>query len=316
MTSTRTTARAGAAGWACAAALVCLPLGVYAEPDGRQLYAEPSPLVSLISRAAEMPEDARMALADLIIEAVAAAYETELDEVLLEPQPRVSDQRRVASWSRATAQLLAELRSAQAALLTAENLMLRTDPQGQIMLLIDGRALWVSWPRLSAQTRLEREVAAQFCARHACPGDDEEPPELPAMNAEPRQGHWTLSQHTPPTWESEEGVRCEFADFSDRSAKEASCRELVTDLHSLASALRTTMRRGTRIDWPSLSLRAQLHDGLHGITVNPQGDYITLYVPALADQPVDWRETRRWLQAQLDERSEPATVRRAEASDG
>ncbi|MCC5868703.1 MAG: hypothetical protein JJU27_09330 [Gammaproteobacteria bacterium] len=315
MTATTTIARA--AGWACAAALAGLPAVAGAESGGRQLYAEPSPLISLISRAAEMPEDARLDLAHLIIDAVAAAYESELDQILIEPQQRASDQRRVASWSRATAQLLAELRSAQADLLTAENLMLRTDPQGQILLLIDGRAVWASWPRLSAQTRLERQVAAQFCARHACPrDDDEEAPGLQVIDAAPRQGHWTLSQHNPPTWESEAGVRCEFADFSDRSSKEASCRSLVADLENLASALRTTMRRGTRIDWPSLSLRAEMSDGLHGFTVNPQGDYITVFVPALASHPIDWRETRRWLQAHLDDRHEPATIRRVQAPGG
>lgn len=306
-----------AAGWACASTLAGLAVLVaHAQVDGRQLHAEPSPLISLIARSAEMPEDARLDLADLIIEAVVAAYESELDQVLQEPQQRASDQQRVASWSRATAQLLAELRSAQAALLTAETLMLRTDRQGQIMLLIDGRALWASWPRLSAQTRLERQVAAQFCSQHACPGDDEgeAAPEVRAVDPAPRQGHWTLSQHNPPTWESEEGVRCEFADFSDRSAKEASCRALVADLHKLAAALRTTMRRGTRIDWPSLSMRTEMSEGLHGITINPQGDYITLFVPALASHPIDWHESRRWLQAQLEARPEPATVRREDAS--
>lgn len=305
------------AGWACASTLAGLAVLVaHAQADGRQLYAEPSPLISLIARSAEMPEDARLDLAELIIEAVAAAYESELDQVLQEPQQRASDQQRVASWSRATAQLLAELRSAQAALLTAETLVLRTDRQGQIMLLIDGRALWASWPRLSAQTRLERQVAAQFCSQHACPGDDEgeAAPEVRAVDPAPRQGHWTLSQHNPPTWESEEGVRCEFADFSDRSAKEASCRALVADLHKLAAALRTTMRRGTRIDWPSLSTRTEMSEGLHGITINPQGDYITLFVPALASHPIDWHESRRWLQAQLEARPEPATVRREDAS--
>lgn len=312
------TTTASAAPLACAAVLACLSVVAQAQSGGRQLYAEPSPLVSLISRAADMPEDARIDLAHLVIEAVAAAYEAELDQVLLEAQPRASDQARVASWSRATAQLLAELRSAQAALLTTEQLMLRTDQQGQIMMLIDGRALWASWPRLSAQMRLEREVAATFCSQHACPDDDDEAQAqgLPAMEAAPRQGQWTLSQHSPPTWESEEGVRCEFPDVSDRNTKEASCRALAMDLHSLASVLRTTLHRGTRIDWPSLSLRAQMSDGLHGVTINPQGDYITLYLPALASQPVDWREARRWLQAQLDDRNAPATVRRAEASGG
>lgn len=298
--------------------LAGLPLVVAADTGGHQLYAEPSPLVSLISRAAEMPEDVRLDLAGLIIEAVAAAYEGELEQALLEPQQRASDQRRVASWSRATAQLLNELRSARAALLTAETLMLRTDRQGQILLLIDGRALWVSWPRLSAQVRLEREVAAQFCSLHACPDeeDDKEPSAPLAMAAAPPQGHWTLSQHNPPTWESEAGVRCEFADISDRSSKEAGCRALATDLHNLASALRTTMRQGTSIDWPSLSLREERIDGLHGVIVNRHGDYILLFAPALASEPVDWREARRWLQATLDERREPATVRRARAAGG
>ncbi len=264
-----------------------------------------------------MPANARIDLANLIIEAVAAAYESELERVLQEPRSSASDQRRVASWSGATGQLLAELRSAQADLLAGENLMLRTDRQGQIMLLIDGRALWVSWPRLSAQARLEREVAAQFCGQYACSQDDDEDAlNMRVMDTEPRQGHWTLSQQNPPTWQSEEGVRCEFADFSDRGAKEAICRALVADLHNLAAALRTTMRRGTGVNWPSLSLRTEMSEGLHGVTVNPQGDYITLFVPALASQPVDWHEARRWLEATLDEREEPATVRRADTSAG
>jgi hypothetical protein len=303
-------------------ALAILAGAAPADPLGRELYVEPSPLHALIDALPRMPIEARLDLAGIIIEGLAAAYETELDQALLDLDRRGVGQRELTRWYQATAPILAELRAWQAALYMAQDVRVHIERHNQLLLLIDGRPLWIAWPRASAQAGLERQLAAEFCSRHACPGveaGDERGMEhgedamVQAADKPSLQGTWTLSQLRPPTWESSEGVNCEFADYSAIGAKEKLCRDLVADLQVLAAALREAVRRGERIEWRQLGIRAGPVGAQHRITVNQAGDYVAVYVPALAGREVDWPEAQRWLEARMDGRSVSATVLRAAA---
>jgi hypothetical protein len=287
------------------------PVEVEAEAAGRPIFIQPSPLASLIEALPGMTPDARVHLADLIVAGLAEAYETELATAMQEFQLRGSDRRNLTQWYLATAPMLAELRERQAELREAEVVELHMEAHNQLLLIIDGRPLWAAWPRPAAQRAVEQELASDFCRLHECPEASDAG--VPARVVEPStvSGHWVLAQYRPATWESADGVNCEFQEYSRIGEKVGHCQALVADLHVLAAALRAAQRSGERIAWTHLGLRAT-RDGLQNITVNEHGDYIGAFVPSLAAALVDWGEARRWLEARVQGRSARATVLRAQ----
>lgn len=297
------------AGWLMVAGMLAVSPAtaeVAQNPAPRQLYAEPSPLARVIAAIPDGSGTARLDLAVLIVEALVSAYESELDEALREPARDASDRRKLGRWQQSVAPIVSELRIARAALYAAREVDLQTDRHGQILLLIDGRPLWVAWPRVTVQHRLEGEIASAFCRRHECPS-------MPAGDPRPAavQGGWVLSQGRPPGWETADGLRCEFPDLSAREDREATCRALATELYRLAAALQAAVRRGERIEWPHLALDAARVGPRHRVVVTERGDYLSVAVPALAATPVDWDEVRRWLRMRINGRSVRVTVLRA-----
>lgn len=297
----------GKTGWwgpACVLAFSLATAGEVQDAAPRQLYTEPSPLARVIAGADGASEVARLDLAVLIVEALVSAYESELDEALREEARDAADRRKLGRWQRSVAPVLSELRVARAALYGAREVELHADRHGRVLLLIDGRPSWIAWPRVTLQNRLEKEIAAEFCRRHGCPAAGTEA----ARQPESVQGGWVLSQGRPPGWEGVDGVRCEFPDLSSRAEREATCKALATDLYTLAAALQEAARRGQRIEWPHLALDAGPAGLRQRVVVTERGDYISVAVPELAGNPVDWAEVRRWLQARSEGRSVVATV--------
>lgn len=279
-----------------------------ADSGPRQLYSQPSPLAGVIAGLAEAPPAVRREFAGLVVDALVLAYEMELDPALFERRRGMPEQRKLLRWQHATAPLLAELYALQAGLYLANDVEIHLDRHNRILLRIDGRPLWVAWPRVDTQTRIERELAAEFCRRHDCGRADvgavagARP--IPAAS----QGTWVLSQQRPPAWESADGLRCEFADLSDRAGKEAACRAVVADLRGLADALEAAARHGESVQWEHLALQVEPVGALHRVVVNERGDYVQVSLPVLAQAPVDWGAARRWLRARAEGRSAAATI--------
>ncbi len=286
------------------------------KSTGRALDSDDNRLATLVASAPELPADARLELAGMIVEAALIAYEQELETVREDLQREGGDPERLTRWYRATAPLVAGLRAAQAQIPVARHLNLHADRQGQVLLLIDGEALWMSWPRPSAQRRLERELVEAFCQRHDCPGRDradsgERRAGTPAVPDAPLTGQWALAQHAAPAWTTTAGVRCEFSELAGRAEKEAVCRALIGELETLVTALRRALRRGEQIEWPHVRIAHALPAGESALVVNAGRDYLAVVTPHLIREPVDWSEIQHWLQARVEGRPALATVRRA-----
>jgi hypothetical protein len=292
-------------------AVAALALAAQAEPAGQELYAEPSPVAVLVEALPGMPPVARFDLAAVILEGLIAAYEHELDQVIEEERRRAADQYNLAGWRQAMATVLGELRAWQADLYVAQQVEVRLERHNQLILRIDGRPLWIAWPRPAVRSALERELATEFCGRHECPDELFDGTAALAVTPGAAPGAWQLSQFRPPTWVSAAGVSCEFADAARLGEKERTCRDLVADLHALAAALRAAWLGGAVVEWSRLGLKAGKSGGQHQVTINARGDYITVYVPELAAQAIDWQETGRWLRGEVEGYSESATVLRA-----
>lgn len=294
--------------WLCCHAAI-------ADTLPRQLHAVSSPLAPVVAGLDDATATARLDFAQLLVEALVEAYESELDPAIFQRRRNAAAQRKLARWHQSVVPLLHELQVTQAALYVASTVSVHMDRHEQIVLLIDGHPLWVAWPRIDTQVRMERDLVREFCRRHPCKRGSSDAPEVRDLRSGVVQGQWVLSQRHPPAWETTDGLRCEFRDMSERADHEALCRAVVLDLQMLADALETSMRGGEQIQWTRLALESDPGFPPHRIIVNERGDYLRLAVPALDSAALDWRAVGRWLRARV--RGEPAgmvTVVRAARS--
>jgi len=279
----------------------------------RALHVQPSPLEALVPGLNEGPADARFDFALLVLDALIAEHQAELEQARLERPRSTASQQKLLRWGLAASAFLHDLRMAQAALYTAGEVEVHRDFHGPIVLRIDGSPTWVAWPRVETQWTLERGLAETFCRRHACPVPGETaswPARAGVAGGRADQGSWSLVQGRWPAWESADGVRCEFGDVSDRISKATRCRRLTTELRSVVPMLQQEGLPVRDIQWDQLGIASDPGSPQHRLRVNDRGDYIQAALPNLTRESVDWVAVGQWLKARVLGRPARATVLR------
>jgi hypothetical protein len=277
----------------------------------RALHVQPSPLEALVPGLNEGPAEARFDFAVLVLDALIAEHQAELEQARLERPRSPATQQKLHRWGAATTAFLNDLRVAQATLYTAREVEVHRDVHGPLVLRVDGSPIWVAWPRVEKQWTLERALAEAFCRRHACPVLGEtasRPVRAGVAGGRADGGSWSLMQGQWPAWESGDGVRCEFGDVSDRASKATRCERLATELRSLVPMLQEAALPVRDIQWEQLGIVSEPGSPQHRLRVNDRGDYLRAALPALASEPVDWNAVGQWLNARLRGRPARATV--------
>lgn len=277
-----------------------------AEP--RQLYVQPSALGQVVAGLRDAPPLAHLDFMTLMLDALIDAYAEELDRSRAEHARDEARARRLVRWRQAMEMELRQLRHFRFRLATAGDVRVSSDRQGQVLLLMDGSPLLVSWPRVSEQARREADLAARFCTLHPCAPLAEAGAARAVEGIGMVRGAWSMSQLDGPGWESESGVRCTFPDLRDRAAREARCRALAADLESLADVLAQVIREGARIDWRALRVEDEPGGGPQRVTVNEHGDFVLLNLSALSVETLDWYAAGRWLERRAGNRRSVETV--------
>lgn len=283
--------------WLAGSALLMLlgPMPLHSQSG---VAAQASPLTEIVSGLSEAEASARFDFAALAVEALVSAYEGELAAVASERPRTNAGQVRLATWRRATESFLAELRVAQASLHVASDVTVQMDRHGQVVIMIEGRPLWITWPRVNTQVGLERTLAREFCRRHPC-GAPMAATSTMADSSPGVRGSWVLAQGQTPAWQTEDGVRCEFPDLRDRAARESVCAAVALDLNALAAVMEAAIAQGAVVQWDSVML---VPDGGHArqrIKLNEQGEFVEAMVPALAGTGIDWQAAGHWLRLRI-----------------
>jgi len=280
-------------------ALISLFLVLWASQvcagEPRQLYVQPSVLMQVVDSLREAPAQLHMDFAALTLEAMVQAYEDELETSGQGRSADAARARRLGRWQQATAIQLQELHQALQWLAVAQQVRARADRQGQVLLLLDGRPVLVSWPRMSDRHVREARLVERFCALHPCGETHAEGSARVTHEAGDVRGSWSFSQDRRPAWESESGVRCEYPDMRDRPVREARCQALTAELESLARVLAQVRREGGRIEWQTI----RVHDepgGGQRVTVNEREDYLLLPPGLLSSRALIWPAAGRWLE--------------------
>jgi hypothetical protein len=276
--------------------------------EPRQLYVQPSVMAQMVEGLREAGSSARADFAALVVEGLIEVYTDELERSGLERARDAGRERRLVRWRQAMEMELVRLHRFRQVLVTTEDVVVEVDRQGQVLLMVDGSPLLVSWPRVAGQTAREMELVQRYCTLHACPALGEAGASRGIAPTAGVSGAWSMSQMHGPGWESEGGVRCAFRDLRDRASREARCRALAADLEALSGVLTQVVRDGGRIEWRNLRVEDEPGDGMQRVIVNERGDYLLLPLWALSVEPVNWQATLRWLERSTNGVRSPETV--------
>ncbi len=244
---------------------------------------------------------ARIALSEML-----QAYEQMLDRARQSRRKDAESRAKLQKWQASTAGFLAGLRSQLGAVESGASVTLDTEPDGSLLVLVEGRPTVVSGPDLADPGALGRRIVATFCASHDCPaaaGDTAsaaapvEPPPAPMST-----GHWSFSDRRATRFETQEGIAFEFSGFQDRSEKQATSDQLAAELRLLARGLRDVRSLGQIVDWGALQIVPTPGGQDPRVTLNGYGDFLYLPVPGLLRHPELLREARPWIEARMDGR--------------
>jgi hypothetical protein len=295
--------------------IIAVPLCASTSPPaaaGGRIHVQPPQLALLARHLQQLDATARWEFASITLEVLQAVYRRELQAAAQERAGRTGQRAKLARWRRATGELVAELQAARQRLDGGAPFSVYADPQHQVLIVVDGRPILVSGPRLETEQAIERQVIARFCAFNDCSVLAAEAlarPEPAASGA----GVWVLAANAPPTFEVEGVLRCEFQDLGQRRRKGEACRRVADESLQLAEAMQAAQRQGYRIDWDWLATSPPSPAVPGQVVVNRDGAYLALPSGTLARlHPADWQTLLARLRAADDAGLRDLVLRHAE----
>jgi len=180
-------------------------------------------------------------------------------------------------------------------------------PPAAPKLVVAGRAVVLSGPRISEPDAMGARIVARWCARWLCePALSETPPER--AGPPPAQPSWSFGDHERPRCLSADGLTFEFRDLAGLERKRAACSTAVAELRALAAALRTAMDRGVRVEWDVVEVVPLGPDREDHLRLNRAGEYQPVELRALARAPRLQRRAMAWVRARSQGRPLAITV--------
>lgn len=185
------------------------------------------------------------------------------------------------------------------------------DGGGQVQLVIAGRPIIVSGPRISEPGALEKRIIARFCGLHPC---DAFRPAVarsePAVASRPRRRtvstEWRFDGRGGALCVAANGIELRFADTDGLAAKRRWCRDLAVELEALAQRLAELS--ANTLDWKALAVLDD--DGIRTLVhLNKDGDYFEQYLPLLAADPRLLTRSHSWLRTRVKDKDAPARLR-------
>jgi hypothetical protein len=290
--------------------LTCLCLlapvaGATAGPYAQSEHAAPAyRLNSLAASLADQPAPLRADLARITLEELATAYSEEAQRARSDAYRR-KDGGELWRWARAVEGLATDYSALAAEIYPDTPVELDTSPEGSLYLIVAGRPVIASCPRVREQTGFEQRVIARFCELNRCDGLLEEPVQDAAAPPGPEPARavlqWSFSQQAGPVCASSDGLEFQFLNRENLGPKREACTRAVTELNALVDAIARESAAGVRVDWNRFTIQ-HLPDGEEQVLLNGEGDYLRLALPTLVARQELVRTVLPWLAARISGR--------------
>lgn len=280
---------------------------------GARIQLEPPRLALLARHVGTLGSAAAWDFASITLDALLESYQEALQRAARERASTDERRAKLVRWRHATADLAAQIQAARLRLLDGAPFSVYADPQHQVLIVVDGRPIAVSGPSADADRMIDQRVVERFCAYNDCSPLASNAAGVPVSRLD-RGASWLLGQATPPAYEIDGVMRCEFSDISGRERKALACRHAADEALGLAAALQTAQRRGHRVDWDWLAARPPSRASEDQVVVNSDGAYLPLPSDMLTRiPPDDWRKLVAWLQAHASDRRQVLVLRQADS---
>jgi hypothetical protein len=261
----------------------------------------------------DAPNEERSDFALAALEGLIDAYgrEAERARVELRHGSRNGD---LSRWVRGVDALVLDLQALLDALRPETPVQISTPDTRTVYLVVDGNPVLLNGPRTGEQGLLEQRVLDHFCSRNYCDDllEGESFATAAAEAAVTAPPLWRFSDLGGPVCASGDGLELQFTDASDLGRKREVCTQLVGELHSLVSTLRTSIAGGTHIDWQRLAVIPDLYTGEQQLVMNAAGDAVALSTPHLENAPAFLRAAIPWVAARVDDRRYNLVILNAE----
>ena len=221
--------------------------------------------------------------------------------------------RELSKWAAAVKGLAAEFAALAETVTPATPIQVGIGPERGLYLVVDGRPVVVSSPRMREQAAFEQRVIAHFCALNQCKYLLDEPAieTVTTTAVSTATPLWSFSQKAGPVCGTDDGLEFQFLNADNIGRKRVACARIVTELNMLAVALAREIASGIRLDWNRMAVKP-LPDGDDQVFLNGEGDYLRLSLPVLAARPELFAVLRSWLAARVKGNSYPLVVLHAE----
>jgi hypothetical protein len=258
------------------------------------------PLSQLAEGIADGPAALRADLAQIALTEMAAEYASEAGQARHEMQRR-GKKAGLARWSSEVQKLADDYASLAVTITQATPIAISTGPEGSLFLHVAGQLVVVSIPRMNEQTAFEQRVVTRFCALNRC-ADLVDVPVTAARTTRRRARAttlWSFSQDAGPTCSSPDGLELMYRNTDDLGQKRETCARVVAELDTLATAIKTELAAGTRMDWQRLAIVTSA-DGDEQVILNGTGHTLRLSLPTLAARQELLKRVRPWLAAKVN----------------
>lgn len=263
-----------------------------------QVYRLNGLAANLAGQAAPLRSD----LARVTIEELAAAYSDEAQRARRDTRDR-TQQGDLRRWAAAVETLARDYTSLAASILPDTPVELSIGPEGSLYLIVSGRPVIASSPRMREQTAFEQRVIVRFCELNRCEGLLDEPVAAAAAAYAPdisnAEVQWSFSQQAGPVCASGDGLEFQFLNMENLGPKRIACERAVAELNALAAAISREVASGIRMDWSRFVIQ-HLPDVDEQVMLNGTGDYLRLALPTLVARQELVHLVQPWLAAKTN----------------
>lgn len=260
-------------------------------------------LNALAANLADGPAPLRADLARVAIDELATAYREEAARARGDRRQRAK-QRELWRWAAAVDKLATDYAALAQTILPDTPVEIGIGPEDGLYLIVAGRPVVVSSPRMQEQAAFEQRVITRFCELNLCDDLLDEPAATTAPAYAPPAGsntaRWSFSQQAGPVCGTADGLEFQFLNMENLGPKREACARVVAELNTLAAAIAQQVAGGIRVDWNALAIGTRPGAEEQTVILNGEGDFLRLALPTLAGRQELLAIVRPWLAARAN----------------
>lgn len=189
-------------------------------------------------------------------------------------------------WSIAVRRQARELTAIASSMTESTPVQVGLTRYDRVFVVVDGRLVILTNPRVDEQIVFEQRIANRFCERNLCTDLVEQArSEVASPQPAAITARWSFSDNAGPVCNAVDGLEIQFSSVSDLWWKRPACEAVSGELVHLAGQLALERGNGTRIDWNEIAIRDHPGSDLNRVILNERGDYLLLRLPALSNVP-------------------------------